>query len=185
MPIPRSVSSRELSSQTSCSSPCRLDISLPSVMPVQSKRVARLHRMPMALPIRTQQMLRHKLTWHQLQHHQHSTHFHTRFTLRAPQAAALTRQQWKPVQSTQEMLLLDQEVKAASQSGVSDLQSPRVHRLGQMVAMVSTRPMRLSQAMGTTQSMGIMLTMSWGLYMARPKSRLCTGRQSRMIRALA
>lgn len=169
-----------------------LDISLPSVLFVQGsvlfvqgKGVARPHRTPMAAPIHTQQMLRHMLTWPQLQPQQHSTPFHTRFTPRPHQAAAPTRPPWKPPQSTLETSLLGQEVKAASRSGARGLQPPRAHRLGQTAAMVTTRPMHPSQGMGITPSMGTMLTMRWGLCMAKPRSRLCTGRKSRMTRVLA
>lgn len=155
------------------------------MLPVQGKEVARLHRMPKAARTHTQQTQRHKLTWHQPQPLGHSTPFHSRFSPRSLQAAAPTRQPWKPLHSTLGMSLLDQGAKAASRSGARDLPSPRARRLGQMAAMVTTQPMRLNQAMGITQSMGTMLTMRWDLCTARARSRLRTGRQSRMIRVLA
>lgn len=140
--------------------------------------------MPMATPAHTQQTLRHRLTWPQPHTQGRITPSHTRPTPRPSPAVPHISQLWTPLQFTPETWLWGQVAKAASQSVARDLQSPRVHRLGQ-TAMVTIQPMHLSQGMGTTQYMGTMLTMRLGLCMARPRSRLCTGRQSRMTRVLA
>ena len=152
--------------------------------PAQVREAAR-HRITSAAVIQMWTKLRHRLTWPQEHTQEQISPCHTHHRNRPPQAAIPISQPWKSMQFTPETLLLAQAAKAASQSVARGLQPPRVHRLGQMEAMDITQHMRPSQAMGITQYMGTMLTMSLALCMARERSRLCTGHPNRMTRVLA
>ena len=142
--------------------------------------------MLMATATHPQQGSKHMLILLQELTQAQTTHPHTHRRLRPPQAAAPTMPQpWKSMQFTPGMLLLGQAAKAVSQSVASGPQPARVHRPEQVEAMVPMQHMRLSQGMGITLFMGTMLTMRWGLFMGRARSRLHTEPPSRMTRALA
>jgi hypothetical protein len=84
---------------------------------------------------------------------------------------------------------LAQVATAVNPRGARGQQLPKMHMLGQTVAMETMHLMHLIQAMGTIPYMGIICTVeTMRLGMAiqpRARSRLCTKRLSRMTRVLA